>query len=215
MDIAFGATQVLGALTGWNEQSPESADSFERKSTLDKDGNESDSHLHAGKTEVNVPYVASTDGTVVIPGTIGVIVNSLVLTQIQVNTSADDYVKLSLAAHDHAENPHGTCRSGAHGIGPIGGFGATDFIGGTPGADAAVESSSLTIKCEHIDVNGNEGTHVDGENYHAMIEAETNWHGVPTTAAGSGWDNVKTATKTNNQGLKVTTVTASKKVTLA
>ena len=215
MDIAFGATQVLGALTGWNEQTPDSAAVKERKFTLDKDGNETDSVLHSGKTEVNVPYVASTDGTVTIPGTIGVIVNSLVLTQIQANTSADDFVKLTLTAHDHDENPHGTVRVGTHSIGVIAGFGATDFLGGTAGSDAAVESSSVTIKCEHVDVNGNTGTHVDGENYHAMIEAETIWHGVPTTAAGSGWDNVKTLTKTNNQGLKTTTVTASKALSLA
>jgi hypothetical protein len=162
-----------------------------------------------------VPYVADTDGTVAIPGTIGDIINSLVLTQIQVNTSADDYAKLSLVAHDHTENPHSACRAGAHNIGVFNGFGAKDFIGGTPGTDAAVESSSLTIKCEHIDVNGNEGTHVDGENYHGLIEAETNWHGVPTTPAGAGWDKVKVTTKTNNQGLKTTTVTASQSVSLA
>lgn len=216
MDIAFGATQELGAITGWNEQTPDRGTNSERKFTLDKDGNETDSHVHAAKIEVNVPYVASTDGTVAIPGTIGAILNALVLTQIQINTSADDYAKMSLQAHNHnGINNHTACRTGTHAIPNINGFGATDFLGGTAGTDAAVESSSLTIKCEHVDVNGDTGTHVDGENYHAMIEAETVWHGVPSVEAGAGWDKVTSQTNTNNQGLKTTTVKASKALSLA
>jgi hypothetical protein len=215
MDIPFGAIQELGAIAGWNEQTPDRSTASDRKFTLSKDGNETDSHVHNPKVEVNVPYVADTDGTVVIPGTIGAIVNSLVLTQIQVNTTAEDYAKMSLQAHDHTENPHATVRSGTHAIPAFNGFGATDFLGGTAGTDAAVESSSLTIKCEHVDITGDGGTHVDGENYHATIEAETTWHGVPSVEADPAWDNVTSQTKTNNQGHKTTTVRGVKSVSLA
>jgi hypothetical protein len=216
MDIAFGAVQELGAVSGWNEQTPDRGTNSERKFTLNKDGNESDSHVHAAKIEVNVPYVANTDGTVAIPGTLGATLNSLILTQIQINTSADDYAKMSLQAHNHAGiNDHVACKTGTHAIPNIDGFGATDFLGGTAGTDAAVESSSLTIKCEHVDINGDSGTHVDGENYHGVIEAETIWHGVPSVEAAASWDQVTSQTKTNNQGHKTTTVKGSKALALA
>jgi hypothetical protein len=215
MDIAFGAIQELGTIAGWNEQTPDRGTTSDRKHTLDKDGNETDSHVHNPKIEVTVPYVANTDGTVAIPGTIGAVVNSLVLTQIQINTTAEDYAKMSLQAHNHSENAHALCKSGEHSIPAIAGFGATDFLGGTAGTDAAIEASSLTIKCEHIDIAGDLGTHVDGENYHAVIEAETTWHGVPDVEADAAWDKVTSQVKTNNQGHKTTTVKGSKALALA
>lgn len=215
MDIAFGAVQEFGAVAGWNDQTPDRGTTSERKFTLNKDGNETDSVTHSPKIEVNAPYKANTDGTVAMPGTIGAIVNSLVLTSIAVTTSADDFAGMTLQGHNHSENAHAASRAGTHAIPAFNGFGATDFIGGTGGTDASVESGNITIRCEHVDVNGDSGTHVDGENFHGMIEAETTWHGVPDVEAAAGWDKVTSQVKTNNQGLKTTTVRASKKVDLA
>ena len=153
--IPFGATQEFGAIAGWNEQSPDRATNSERKFSLNKDGEETASVVHSPKIEVNAPYDAASDGTVAIPGTLGALVNSLVLTSIDVNTVADEMAKLTLQGHNHSENPHAAsdCKEAAHGISDIFGFGATDFLGGTAGTAAELKSGRITIKCEHVDEN--------------------------------------------------------------
>jgi hypothetical protein len=209
----FGATQEFGAIAGWNEQSPDRTTQKERKQTLDKDGNETDSVVHNEKIEVSVSYKAADNGTCAIPGTIGAIVNSLVLTQIAINTKADDFADMTLQGHQHSVNPHTTAKSGAHAIADIAGFGCTDFLGGTAGTTSGGPiSSSLTIKCEHKDVvAGAEGTQAEGDNFHATIEAETVWNGVPAVASDGTWDiTVNPGTKTNNQDAKTTTIRGTK-----
>lgn len=220
--IDFGATQLFGNLSGWNDQQPDTSNNKQRKFTLNKDGEESASQLHDDRTEVTVPYVAATAGTIALPGTIGALVNSLMLTQISIDTSAEDFVRMTLTGHDHNDgNPHdGTEKSAAHSIANIYGFGATDFLGGTAGTDASLASGKVTIKCDHTDVAGcagagGVGTHTAGENYHGQIEAESVWNGVPSTAVGAGWDNVTTQTRTNNQGHKQTIARATKALVLS
>ena len=56
------------------------------------------------------------------------------------------------------------------------------------------------------------GDHIVGENYNCKISATTTWTGVPTTAAGAGWDATNVETATDNQGFKKTTVTAEMSV---
>lgn len=217
--IPFGATQEFGARAGWNDQSPDRSTNKDRKFSLSKAGEETASVVHSPKIEVNAPYDAATDGTVDIPGTLGALVNSLVLTSIDVKTNTDEFAKLTLQGHNHGENPHsaGDCKEGTHGIGPILGFGATDFLGGTAGTDADLKSGGITIKCEHVDENaGTAGTHAPGgENFHGIIEAETEWLGSPETATDGSWDEVTSTTKTDNKGLKRTTVKGTKKLVLA
>jgi hypothetical protein len=221
--IDYGATQLFGALTGWNEGQPDTSNNKQRKFSLSKDGEETASQLHDDKVEVSVPYEAATAGTVAIPGTIGALVNSLMLTQIQLTTEAEGFAKLSLQGHDHNDgNPHdGTEKSAAHGLGPVLGFGANDFLGGTPGADASLASASVVVKCEHTDIAGSGtaggvGTHTAGENFHGQIEAESVWNGVPDVAADTAtWDQVTVSTKTDNKGFKTTTVKGVKALVLS
>ena len=221
--VQFGADQLFGALTGWNEGQPDTSNNLQRKFSLSKDGEETASVLHDDKVEVSVPYEAADDGTVALPGTIGALLNSLMLTQIQINTEAEGFAKMTLQGHDHNDgNPHdGTEKSAAHGVGPVMGFGATDFLGGTPGADASLASSSLTVKCEHVDVAGSGtaagvGTHTAGENYHGQIEAESTWNGAPAVVADTAvWDKITTQTKTNNQGMLQTVVKGVKALVLS
>ena len=218
--ITFGASQVLGTITGWNEQQPSSGTNLQRKFSLGLTGNETADKTLDNKTEVTVPYVAATAGTVALPGTIGAVVNSLMLTSIQVNTTAEDFARLTLVAHDHNDgNPHdGSENSGTHAIPNINGFGATDFLNGTAGDNASLASSSLTIKCEHVDIlggTGTVGTHTAGENYHAMIEAECVWNGVPTSGVGTTWTDMGSETKTNNQGFLQTTCKGVKTLALS
>jgi hypothetical protein len=221
--IDYGAAELFGTISGWNEGQPETANNKQRKFSLSKDGEETASVLHDEKVEVTVPYEANTDGTVEIPGTIGALVNSLMLTQIQITTEAEGFVKMSLQGHDHNDgNPHdGSEKSAAHEIAAIQGFGANDFLSGTPGANASLASASVVIKCEHNDIAGSgtaggAGTHTAGENFHGVIEAESVWNGVPDVAADTdAWDEVTVSTKTNNQGFKTTTVKGVKALVLS
>jgi hypothetical protein len=221
--VQFGADQLLGTFADWNEGQPDTTNNKQRKFSLSKDGEETASVLHDDKTEVSVPYEAAVSGTVALPGTIGALVNSLMLTQIQVTTEAEGFAKMTCQAHDHNDgNAHdGSEHAAAHGVGVITGFGATDFLTGTGGADASLASSSLLIKCEHVDIAGSGtaggvGTHTAGENYHGMIEAECTWNGVPATPADVAvWDQITVQTKTNNQGMKQTIVKGVKALVLA
>ena len=221
--IQFGADQLFGALTGWNEQQPDTSTNKQRKFSLSKDGEETASQLHDERVEVSVPYEAADEGTVALPGTIGALVNSLMLTQIQITTEAEGFAKMTLQGHDHNDgNPHdGSEKSAAHGTDVVMGFGATDFLTGTAGDDASLASSSLIIKCEHVDIAGSGtaagvGTHTAGENYHGMIEAECTWNGVPAVAADTSvWDAITVQTKTNNQGMEQTVVKGVKALVLS
>lgn len=223
MPSSFGAAQSFGAISGWNEQNSDSTIGQDRAFTLSKDGNETDSKVFNQKTEVSVPYKANTDGTIAIPGTIGAVLNSTLLTQIRVNTKADDYADMTLSGHQHAVNPHvaGAVKTGTHAIPSIYGFGAHCFLGGTAGTTSGgILSSSLDIKCEHKDVvagiDENSGTQAEGDNCHCVIECETVWNGVPEVTSDGSWDLTITAgTKTNNQDAKTTTVRGTKTLALA
>jgi hypothetical protein len=223
MPSTFGAQQAFGNLAGWNEQNADQNTGKDRAQTLGKTGNETASAVFNEKTDVSVPYKAASAGTVAIPGTIGAVLNGVLLTQIQINTKAEDFADMNLQGHNHAVNAHaaGVCKTGTHGIGPIYGAGAHCFLGGTAGTGSGgIISSSLTIKVEHKDVlagtTGAMGTQCEGDNFHGLIEAETVWNGVPDVPSDGSWDiTVNPGTKTNNQDAKTTTVKGTKALALA
>ena len=217
--IAFGAAASFGALTGWVEQSSGSTVASDRASVLGATGNEAVSKLHNAGTQVSTPYKASVTGSApTIPATLGAIVNSLDLTGISISTTAGDFASMTLTGHNHSDNAHAASpvlRFAAHGITLADGFGAKDFLGGTAGADASVESSTINISAQHVDIlAGATGNHLIGQNYNAMIEAETVWSGVPGTAS-SGWDQVSVETRTTNTGFLQTIVRGTKTLALA
>lgn len=223
MTSSFGAIQGFGALTGWNEQSADQNTGKDRAFTLDKDGNETDSEVFNEKQDVSVPYKATGSGTVAIPGTIGAILNSLILTQIDISTKPDDFAEMTLAGHNHTVNPHtdGDCKTGTHALAVINGFGARCFLGGTAGTTSGgIISSKITIKVDHKDVlagaDGAAGTQCEGDNTHGIMEAETVWNKVPEVASDGSWDIVvNPGTKTANQDAKTTTIRGTKKLALA
>jgi hypothetical protein len=215
--ITFGAAASFGTLADWNYQNSTSAVVKDRARTLDRLGNEAASQLHNERTEVTSNYEAGkTSGCAVLPADIGKLVNVLIVTGIDVSTSATGFAALAVTGHNHANNAHAdTLQKAAHGIATTVGFGAVDFLGGTAGVNASVESSTLSIACQHNDQVGLGGDHLVGNNFDAMINVTVVWTGVPTTAAGAGWDTVSVETATDNQGFLKTTVTATKKITLA
>lgn len=217
--ITFGAAASFGALTGWNEQSSSSSVVSDRARTLDEAGNQAASNLHNERTEVTTNYeAAATSGVSVLPASIGALTNSLIVTGIDVSTSATGFASCTVTGHNHTDNAHTespALESVAHAIASTVGFGAVDFLGGTAGDNAAVESSTLSISCEHNDVVAEDGDHLVGENYDPKITATTVWNGVPTTAVGAGWDNVSVVTETTNTGFLKTTATGEKALTFA
>ena len=217
--ITFGCAESFGDLTGWNEQSSSSSVISDRARTLDKDGNQAASTIYNERTEVTTSYEANATASVsILPASIGDLVNSLIVTGIDVTTSATAFATLSLTGHNHTDNAHTSSpalNKAAHAITDTVGFGAVDFLGGTAGANADIESSTLSISCEHSDVEAKDGKHLVGENYDGKIVATTVWNGVPTTASAAGWDKVSTVTETTNTGHLKTTVTGEKAISLA
>ena len=211
--ITFGAAASFGAQTGWNENSSGVNVASDRGVSLDEIGNEAASQLHNERTEVSTNYASAATAAPTIPATLGAIVNSLVLTGISVQTSGTGFATMTLTGHNHTDNAHGASpalASVAHGISISAGWGGEDFLGGTAGDNAAVESSSLDITCEHTDVTGATGNHLVGDNHGPKISATTVWNGAPASPVGEGWDKVSVATETTNQGFLKTTVTAEK-----
>ena len=215
--ITFGATCAAGALAGWNYQSSSSNVVSDRAKALDASGNEAASNLHNERTEITDNYEASAvSGVAVLPATIGALVGTGIVTGIDVSTSATAFATLAVTSHNHTDNAHAnTLVQVAHGIADTVGFGAVDFLGGTAGSNASPESSTLSITCQHNDIVDKDGNHLIGENFDAMIVATTVWSGVPTTAVGAGWDVTSVETTDENTGFEKTTVTATKKLTLA
>jgi len=212
--ITFGAAESFGDLMGWNEQSSNSSVVSDRARVLSKDGDQAASTLYNERTEVSTSYEAgATTSVAVLPETIGSLVNSLIVTGIDISTTATGFATLSLSGHNHTANAHTSSpalESVAHSISNTVGFGAVDFLGGTAGANADIESSTLSISCEHSDVEANTGNHLVGENYDPKITATTVWNGVPATPSGASWDKVSVVTETTNTGHLKTTVTGEK-----
>lgn len=214
--IAFGSEQPFGALTGWNYTSASVTVDKERANALDETGNETASRLYDERTNVTASLVAAGATAPTVPPALGDVVNGYLITSIQLSTSRDGFATMTLTGHNHAASAHATVeRTVAHGITLASGFGAQDFMGGTAGTDASIRSGSITIECQHADETDNDGDHLVGENYNPMLTAETEWVGVPTTAAGSGWDVTSKPNPTENTGFESTTVSGTKALAFA
>jgi len=215
-NILYGASEGFGALTGWNAQSTKDPTQFERLAAHDDKGDEAASKLVGEKNEVQSDYECELDANS-IPAAIGALVNSLILTEISISTDKNA-AKLSLRGHNHGANAHAASpalRTATHGITVSKCFGAIDFMGGTAGTDAAVESGTCTIKCDHKDQDDGDGNHLVGENSNAMLECVTTWSGVPTVNAEEGWDVTVESTEDESTGFIKTVVTGTKKISMS
>jgi hypothetical protein len=216
--IQFGVSaSPFGAPAGWVPRGPAISVVKDRANVLNGIGNEVASVLHNERTEVTQDFEpASATALPTVPANLGVLLDEVILTSIAISTSATGFVTMTLTGHQHATNAHtDTLKKVAHGISVSKCFGAIDFFGATPGSDSDVESSSITIACQHIDVQNGDGNQLVGENFDARISGSTTWHGVPTVVAAAGWDVTNVETTENNTGFKQTTVTAEKPLTLA
>lgn len=209
--IAFGSEQPFGTLTGWKYTSASVTVEKQRANAIGEIGNEVASQLYSEQTNVTASFVAAALTAPTIPATLGAVVNGYILTSIQVSTDREGFATMTLTGHNHTANAHTTGeKSVAHGITLTSGFGAQDFMGGTPGSNASVKGGSITIECQHADENDNAGEHLVGENYTPMITAETEWVGVPSAAAESGWDVTSKPNPTSNTAFETYSVSGTK-----
>lgn len=216
--ITFGATDTpFGAPTGWVAKGPAKTVSKDRANVLGPTGNEVASKLHNERTEYTQDFEpASASVAPTVPATIGILLDTMILTGISLQTSATGFVQMTLTGHQHTNNPHAdTLQQAAHNISVSKSFGSIDFVGATAGANASLESSSCEITCQHIDTENTDGDHLIGQNFDARISVNQTWHGVPTTAVGAGWDTTSTVTTENNTGFLQTQTTSEKSVALA
>ncbi len=209
--IAFGSEQPFGALTGWNYTSASPTTAKERATAADEIGNEVASKLYDERTNVTASFVAASISAPTVPPSIGAVINSYIVTSIAISTTRDGFATMTLTGHNHTANAHsGSEKSVAHGITLTSGFGAQDFMEGTAGSNASVRSGSITIECQHADETDSGGDHLVGENYQPMLTAETEWVGVPSTAAAAGWDVTSQPNPTENTGFESTSVSGTK-----
>lgn len=216
--ITFGATLTpFGAPTGWVPKGPAKTVSKDRANVLNAIGNEVASKLHNERTEYTQDFEpASASVAPTVPPTIGVLLDEVILTGINLQTDATAFITMTLTGHQHTANTHAdTLKQVAHGVSLSKSFGAVDFLSATNGANASVASSSIDITCQHVDVEDQDGDHLIGENFDGRMSVTQTWHGAPTTAAGAGWDVTSTQTNENNTGFLQTVVTAEKALTLA
>lgn len=217
--IQFGVSATpFGAPEGWVPRGPAKTVSKDRANVLNGIGNEVASKLYNERTEVTQEFApASATVAPTIPPIIGAVLDEVVLTGISVSTSATGFVSMTLTGHQHANNAHAdTLKKVAHDISLSKAFGSQDFMSATPGANASLESSSVDITVQHIDVQNGDGDHLVGENYDGRITFSQTWHGVPTTASGDAAITVtSTVTNENNTGFLQTVVSGEKPLTLA
>lgn len=216
----FGANSGFGAITGWDLQSTSETVVSERAQAFGKTGNESDSELYDKRTNVTSTYKAKANYSVAaptVPAAIGALLNSRLLLSIQLNTTFNGFVTMTLTGHKHEDGTDGSdLRSIAHGISLTKGFGANEF-GLTSGlsGDSTMESS-VTISCDHEEVKDANGDTSQGENHNPRIEASiTRLGAMGTNTAPSGYDLVSEEPKTENTGFNSFTVQLYKALAFA
>lgn len=215
--ITYGASEGFGANTGWESKGTNGNTQSARAVAMDDKGDEVASKLHDEKQEVSTNYECNND-TNAIPADIGALVSSLILTGINISTSAEAFAQMALSGHNHTKNAHAASpalRTATHGKTVTKAFGCTDFLGGTAGDNASPISSSLNIQCDHADQNDADGDHLVGENHNFRMEAKTIWAGVPTVVAEAGWDVTVKSTVDENTGFVKTEVTGIQKLAAA
>jgi len=215
--ISYGASEGFGAFAGWESHGTEDATNLTRAIATDDKGDEVASDLHDERREVSGNYECNND-TNTIPADIGDLVNSLILTSLNISTAEGRAATMALTGHNHTNNAHAdlpALRKAAHAITLAKCFGATDFMGGTAGDNASCIEGSVNITCEHVDQNDGDGDHLVGENYGAKIEARSVWAGVPSVVAEAGWDVTVETTTDENTGFQKTTVTGVKSLPMA
>lgn len=196
----------FGEITGFEFQGGNNPSSLKREASYDEINNETGSTLYDERIEINENFKAVIKATVAeLPADIGMH-NSLACTQIQVNTTKEDFATLNLVGHEHVGGTdNGDVRTVAHGMTLDRSFGSSLF--GMTGV-SEVKESSLTVKCEHAEVPG-DGDTAAGQNHNPMMEISvTAYDGYPVAPAG--WDATEEAPTVDAEGYQLFTTRATK-----
>ena len=210
MAHAFGATGGFGNITGWDLQTANFTRQSDRVTAASKTNNESDSNIADRRKNWTCTYKANKNyaaAAPTLPANIGASLNSILLLSIAVNTTNSDFATMTLTGHEHVDGTDGAAlRSVAHGITLDKGFGANDFD--TSGGDS-VNSSTVTISCDHAEVKDKDGDTSAGENHNPRIEVTAKWLGSGATAP-AGYDETDYSEETGNDNFLYSNVSAHK-----
>jgi len=208
--MTFGATGGFAAPAGWALQNATPTEQSERATASSKTGNVTDSELYDKRKSWTCTFKAKVDYSKVaptIPTEIGAIVDNILLTSIQINTTDTDFATMVLSGHEHIDGTDGTTmRKIAHNIMLTKGFGANAF-GCTGGTN--VESGSCSISCDHAETKNENGDTAQGENYNPRIEVNVTMNGSGA-AAPAAYDETSVDTPTENAGFVKSSVSAIK-----
>ena len=122
---------------------------------------------------------------------VGDVRNSFLITQIQLDTSNEDYPTITVTGHQHDDNPHTSQNVYDWPAGMLalmtGAFGCYDFIN-KDSATAACQSETLTMVAEHVDVLDATGDHFAGHTFRGRIDISCTHVGAVSGADASGGD---------------------------
>lgn len=221
--VAFGASDGFGEITGLELKSDSPSLSRDRARALSKKGNELAHKLKNTTTKFTSVYTIVSDTNDIANLILGKLMNSRDVTKIEISTdNGDEANTVTFEGHNHANNVHADTlqQVAIADFLPVGGvpaFGAVDFLGGTAGDNASPSSGTITFECQHNDKTDKDGDHLVGENFDAMVSAQTTWEGTPTTPADTAtWDNPTSKDDpVNNTDFKTTSVSATQPMLLA
>lgn len=214
----FGTTGGFGTITGCALISDDPVTKSDRARAQGTAGDELASNLHNTMTEYTSTYEINNATNGVKALILGSVLNSRVITKIAIKTQASDkYNMVEISGHQHGTNPHLNASMKQIAISglvtaDVVPYGAVDYLGGTVGAAAALTSGDITLECQHDDKTGPDGNHVVGQNFDAMATANSDYVGIPTTAAGTGWKVTSNGAPVSNTDFQSTKVTGTQTV---
>lgn len=125
---------------------------------------------------------------------VGDVLNAYLITNISVSTSNSGEPEVSFTAHQHDDNAHTsestfsipaaviTLLDSEYSLNT-----AIDFFGKDAAGTIGAQSSTLTLSCEHADVQDGNGDHLAGANFNGRIEASVEYVGATSAEPDAPW----------------------------
>lgn len=192
----FNPTSPLGTLPGWEIQTENPANQWQRAQALKANGDELNKRLYDGKTSVTAEYVASADNAAL--PKVGAVLGGYHVDQIQVRFTNNDFVRMTVTGHKHlgtgvTSHAANSCRTYTGTLTAItSAFGCpavpVGFDEDTFPTGAGVRSATYTVTCQHVDEPGRLGDFLAGNNHDGIETMEIELCEAGTVTADSGWD---------------------------
>jgi len=188
----FAATDLFSVGAEASPQTSTTSETRERSLTLAADGDKAcESSAYNVTTEYTADYQSCSTGSIVATlgtflSTFGAVQDSKIITGIEITLSNKAYPSFSITGHNHASNPHTSGErdfDASVSIPAQIGTGITMPMLATTkqisiAATSDVTGATFSIALEHMDTEGADGNHFDGQNRTCRVEASLTGIGV-------------------------------------